>query len=71
MVTVPCPVPVTSPEPSTVATKVLLLLHVPPVEVLAKVVIDPTHTMPVPVIPVGTAFIVSVIVTTVQPSSIL
>jgi hypothetical protein len=38
-------------EPIT-ATAVLLLLHVPPVDALLSVVLDPRHTLAVPVIAV-------------------
>ena len=46
MVTVPAPTPVTAPvDELTVATKLLLLLQVPPpVPLVVSVVIEPAHT---------------------------
>ena len=51
---------VTSPVLSTVATEVLLLLHVPPAVALFKLVIVPIHKVVVPVIRLmaGNAFTV-------------
>lgn len=65
MFAVPAATPVTmpalAPEP-TVAIDVLLLLHVPPVEVLLRVIVAATHTLFGPVIGVGTGFTVIVVV---------
>jgi len=55
MVQVPAETPVTTPDASTVAFAVLLLLHVPPATLLAKVVVLPEHTLAVPVIEAGVA----------------
>jgi hypothetical protein len=49
MVVVPPLTPLTTPvEDTTVATDVLLLLHVPPDAVFVNVVVDPSHTVNVP-----------------------
>ena len=54
MVGVPADAPVTTPVAAlTVASAVLLLLHVPPVTVLPKAVVRPTHTLFTPVIAAG------------------
>ena len=53
MVAGPEAYPVTSPEPSTVATVGSLLPHVPGVEASASVTVPPWHTMNVPVIGAG------------------
>jgi hypothetical protein len=45
---VPAPVPVTMPEALTVATAVLLLVHVPPELLEVNVVVDPSHNSVVP-----------------------
>ena len=51
MVVVPCETELTTPEEGlTVATAVLLLVHVPPVLVLAKVIVLPKQTVFEPVI---------------------
>jgi len=63
MVEVPADTPDTTPvEEFTVATPVALLLHVPPVVVELKVVVDPAHTAVVPVMAptVGNGFTVTV-----------
>jgi hypothetical protein len=52
--------PVTFPETSTVATEVLLLLHVPPVVVFDKAVDSPTHTLGVPVMAAGKGLTVTI-----------
>ena len=62
IVVVPPPTPETSPEASTVATLVVLLVHVPPVDASANVVTAPTHAVGVPVIATGAAFTVTVAV---------
>ena len=53
MVAVPAPIPVTKPVDPTVATKVLLLPHVPPPVASVRVVVEFTHTFNVPVITAG------------------
>ena len=59
MVGVPADAPVTTPVAAlTVASAVLLLLHVPPVTVLPKAVVRPTHTFVVPVMATGVVFTV-------------
>ncbi len=53
----PGPVPVTTPVVlTTVATAVLLLLHVPPVVVFVSVVVAPSHTENEPPIAAGSGF---------------
>jgi len=60
---VPAPTPVTIPVVRpTVAFAVLLLLQVPPVVVLASVVVCPTHTLGLPVLPASPAFTVTIAV---------
>lgn len=63
MVSVPATWPVTTPvaEP-IVASVVLLLLHVPPVEALNRAVVNPVHTFVIPVIAAGNGFTVSIAV---------
>lgn len=51
-----------TPPPLTVATPVLLLLHVPPGVVLLNVVVCPIHTVAVPVIVFGSGLTVTVLV---------
>jgi hypothetical protein len=59
MVVVPASIPVTSPVTGpTLAIEVLPLLHPPPVVVLDKVVVSPSHTLVVPVIAAGDKFTV-------------
>ena len=60
MVAVPPVIPVTLPEPFTVAFEVLLLLHVPPVVTSVSAVVDAAHTVAVPVMDPGAGFIVTV-----------
>jgi hypothetical protein len=55
------------PVAPTVATLVLLLLHVPPVGVLLRVIVDPVHTEEGPDIGVG-AFDIVTVVDTLQPA---
>ena len=62
MVTVPAATPVTMPDVPIVATPVLLLAHVPPLVIEDRVVVDPAHTVVVPVIAAGSAFTVTVAV---------
>ena len=53
MVTTPVETPLTTPEVETVAIPVLPLLHVPPVDVSAKVIVELTQTVLAPVIGAG------------------
>ena len=70
IVTTPCATPITTPVPApTVAIVVLLLLQLPAHDVFANVVLDPTHTIGVPVIVAGTASTDIVAVATVHPFS--
>jgi hypothetical protein len=55
----PVPNPVTTPVPDTVATEVLLLLQVP-APTSFKEVVDPEHTVAVPVIAAGKGLTVTV-----------
>ena len=50
MVEVPATAPLTMPDVPMVATVVLLLLHTPPDVASLNVVVEPTHTVAVPVI---------------------
>jgi len=50
---VPAATPDTTPEASTVAIDALLVLHVPPVEVVESAVVAPIQTMATPVIVAG------------------
>lgn len=61
MVVVPAATPVTTPEVFTVATAVLLLLHVPPDTVLVRATVRPVHTLVEPeIVPaVGAGLIVT------------
>ena len=61
IVTVPAPTPVTRPVPSTVAFGVLLLVHNPPPVTSLSCVVNPTHTLVVPVIDEGKGFTVIVL----------
>ena len=57
-----------------VAIAVLLLLHIPPVVVLLNDIVEPTHTLPLPVIAAttGLAFTVTSLVTVVvQPLALV
>jgi len=59
IVAVPPDTPLTTPdEEPTVATDVLLLLHVPPPLALLSAVVAPGHTVSVPVIAAGVDFTV-------------
>ena len=62
MIVPPSVTPLTSPEPSTVATDVVLLAHVPPVKASVRLVITPVQVIGVPPIGLGTGFIVTVTV---------
>jgi hypothetical protein len=46
-----------------VATAGVALLHTPPAVALLKVVVEPTHTLVVPVMAAGSALTVTVLVT--------
>ena len=60
MLAVPEVRPDTIPVPApTVATAVLLLLQVPPVLVVPKVVVCPTHALILPVMAAGSGFTVT------------
>jgi len=62
-VAVPAATPVTTPEALTVAVARGRILHVPPAGVSPRLVVEPTHTVVVPVIAVGVAFTVTGVVT--------
>ena len=68
MSVVPAVMPVTSPEPDTVPTAGVELLHAPPGVVLLSVVVSPTHTDVVPVIADGMPFTVTTAVV-IQPAA--
>ena len=53
MVAIPGVVPLTTPAASTLVTVASLLLHVPPADVQARLMVLPTHTLVVPVIDAG------------------
>ena len=55
--------PVTIPVVEIVPTIRLVLLHTPPPTVLVNVVVDPWHTVSVPLIADGTGLTVTVVVT--------
>ena len=59
----PAVTPVTTPEVPTVATEVLLLVHVPPLTVLERVIVRPVQTLEEPeMVPAeGAAFTVTTI----------
>ena len=59
MVAVPADMPVTNPVEVMVAIVVLLLLQTPPMVASLSVVVDPTHTLAMPVIAGGPAVIVT------------
>ena len=59
--------PVTKPvEASIIAILVLLLVHAPPPEASLKVVVNPAHTVAIPVIEDGNVFTVTTTVA-IQP----
>jgi hypothetical protein len=59
IVAAPADTPVTTPVVKpTLAVLGLLLLHVPPVEVLLREIVEPAHTFVGPVMPDGSAFTV-------------
>ena len=49
MIVLPADTPVTLPEPSTVPTEEVTLLHAPPAAASVKAVFAPAHTIGVPV----------------------
>jgi hypothetical protein len=55
MVALPAPTPVTTPAADTVATAALELPHVPPVDVVLKLVVVPAHIVLTPDIAAGVA----------------
>jgi hypothetical protein len=52
------PVPLTSPVESTVATEVLLVVHVPPDGELVSVIVEPMHSVLLPPVMDGAASMV-------------
>ncbi len=68
LLTEPPNAPHTLPLPSTVATEVLLLVHVPPVTPSVRVIIDPVHTDDKPKIAPGAEFTVTTIDAVHPPS---
>ena len=67
MVAVPAATPVTTPDAVTVATPVLLLVHVPPAVASVSGVVNPTQTDNVPVIAGGKGLTVTTTVGAIQP----
>jgi len=59
IVAVPTELPVTVPSVPTVATPVFELLHTPPPVASVSAVVDPWHTLAVPVIAAGCVFTVT------------
>ena len=59
----PVAAPVAIPVDDPMATLPLLLVHVPPKGVEFKVVVKPAQTVLIPVIVVGLAFTVTIVVT--------
>ena len=59
---VPAETPVTIPPASMVATPVVPLLQVPPGVISPRLVVEPAHTVVVPVIAAGNGLTVTVIV---------
>ena len=62
MFALPFVIPLTTPAAFTVATPVLLLLHVPPNAVLLNVIVAPMHTFVAPIIPEGAGVTMNVYV---------
>lgn len=58
----PVAIPVTIPKPETVATAVLLLLHIPPAVASLRAIVAPAHTVVGPVIADGKGFTVTTVV---------
>jgi len=74
MMAVPLEIPVTIPlDEPTVATARLLLLHTPPGVPSDKVLVAPTHSWAVPVIPptTGSALTVTMLVTEDDPHEVI
>jgi hypothetical protein len=67
MVTLPAEIPDTTPELLTVAKEVLLLLHVPPEDVLLNGMVCPVHRMLFPTILAGNELTVTGVVTAQPP----
>ena len=59
MVAVPAVPPVTTPPALIAATRLLLVLHAPPVVASANVTVNPWHTLSIPVIPAGSGLTVT------------
>src|SRR6478735_2592130 len=68
MMLVPAVTPVTTPDPSIVATDSLLLLHTPLTVASLKVVVNPAHTLVVPLIAATTGIALTVIVVVLLPT---
>jgi hypothetical protein len=66
--TTPGVTPVTIPVEPTVAIEVLPLIHPPPVVASARVMVEPTATVPAPVIAAGAAYTVNEVVTLLLPT---
>jgi hypothetical protein len=62
MIAVPGLTPLTTPVEPTVAMDKLLLAHTPPAVVSARVVVEPAHTLIVPVMLTGNGFTVTTVV---------
>ena len=70
MITVPRTLPVTMPlDEPMLAMVASLLLHVPPVEPSAKVVVEPIHVLSVPVM--GSIGLIVTLVVTKQPAAMV
>ena len=68
MTDMPAAMPLTMPVTvTTVAIVVPVLLHVPPMLVSVRLVVDPAHTVAVPSIAAGSGFTVTGVVT-LQPA---
>lgn len=65
MVAVPAATPVTMPVLPTAAVAVFDELQLPPVTVLARVIVAPVHARPGPVMAAGIAYTVTIVVTDV------
>ena len=66
MLLVPANIPVTTPDDAPIFALPLLLVHVPPVGVEFNVVVNPAHTVVIPVIVVGLALTLTVVIL-IQP----
>jgi hypothetical protein len=69
IVVVPLDTPITRPAELTVAMPVALLLHVPPIGLLIRFVVLPSHTSCVPVITAGSAF-TFIVAVRMQPADV-